>query len=578
MFEVPTTFHGSIGCPLCIHHANLSDPACGSGNFLTETYICLRRLENKILSVLDNNQISLSFDDVDATPLKVSLDQFYGIEINDFAVSVASTALWIAQLQANIEAEIIITRNIEDLPLRDSAHIHHANALTTDWSTFIDPAICDYIIGNPPFLGARNQTKEQKQEIKDIFPKGTKNVGNIDYVAGWYIQAANFMQDYPVRTAFVSTNSIVQGEQVANIWSPIFELGFRINFAHNTFRWTNEATEQAHVFCVIVGFSKHNDTVQLFHYPTPDSEPELKYPTQLNAYLADAPMIFVWDRKKPLCDVPKIGIGNKPIDGGHYLFTSEEKAEFLAQEPYAEKFFHQWMGARELIQGIERWVLWLGEATPADFKNMPLALERVRAVRDYRLASTSTPTQKIADKPTRFHVENMPNGDSIIIPRVSATRRKYIPMDFVSPHTLCSDSSLLIADATLYHLGILLSSLHNSWIRQICGRLKNDYRYSGGVVYNNFIWPETDEKTEKKIASLAQKILDARGLYNGATLADMYDPDNDFLYPELMNAHKELDLAVEKAYGLNIPQKLDATIREQYIVEHLFKLYDEYDK
>lgn len=551
------------------------DPACGSGNFLTETYICLRRLENKILSVLANNQTSLGFDDIDATPLKISLNQFHGIEINDFAVSVASTALWIAQLQANIEAQMIITTNIEDLPLTDAAHIHHGNALRTDWAEVLPPEKCDYIIGNPPFLGARNQSKEQKDELKEVFPTGTKNVGNIDYVAGWYIKAAEYMGDFPVRVAFVSTNSIVQGEQVANIWHPITQLGIKINFAHNTFRWGNEATEQAHVFCVIIGFSKQDDLVRLFHYASPDAEPELKFPSRLNAYLADAPDVFVWNRSKPLCDVPKVGIGNKPIDGGHYLFTPEEKAEFVSKEPYAEKFFHRWVGSREFIQGVERWVLWLGEASPADFKQMPLAKERVNAVREFRLSSSSAPTRKIAETPTRFHVENMPNNNSIVVPKVSSERRRYIPLAMIDPDVLTSDLVFLIPSSSLFHFGILHSRVHNAWMRAVCGRLESRFRYSGGVVYNNFIWPTVDAATEEGIGKLAQAVLDARELYEGATLADMYDPDNDFLYPELMKAHAELDAAVEAAYGVDFSDSADDTEREQRIVAHLFELYNQ---
>lgn len=424
------------------------DPACGSGNFLTETYINLRRLETKILSVLGEDQTSLGFVDVGVTPLKVSLDQFYGLEINDFAVSVASTALWIAQLQANIEAQTIITTNIEDFPLRDAAHIHNGNALRLDWADVLPADQCDYIIGNPPFLGARNQSKEQKAEIKDVFPAGTKNVGNIDYVAGWYIKAAEYMGDYPVRAAFVSTNSICQGEQVANIWYPITQRGCRINFAHDTFRWGNEASDQAHVFCVIVGFSKQDDPVRLYHYASPDSETELQNPSRLNPYLADAADVFVWNRSKPICDVPKMGIGNKPIDGGYYLFTPEEKRDFISSEPYSEKFFHRWVGSREFIQGVERWVLWLGEATAADFKNMPMARERVKKVEEARLSSKSVPTQKLAARPTRFHVENMPEGNSIVIPKVSSERRHCVPLGMIGPEIFASDLVFLIPNAT----------------------------------------------------------------------------------------------------------------------------------
>lgn len=551
------------------------DPACGSGNFLTETYICLRRLENKILSVLANNQTSLGFDDIDATPLKISLNQFHGIEINDFAVSVASTALWIAQLQANIEAQMIITTNIEDLPLTDAAHIHHGNALRTDWVEVLPPEKCDYIIGNPPFLGARNQSKEQKAELKEVFPEGTKNVGNIDYVAGWYIKAAEYMGDNPVRVAFVSTNSIVQGEQVANIWYPITQLGIKINFAHNTFRWGNEATEQAHVFCVIIGFSKQDDSVRLFHYASPNAEPDLKFPSRLNAYLADAPDVFVWNRSKPLCDVPKMGIGSQPIDDGNYVFSTEQMWEFIKEEPHAERFFHKWLGSLELINGKERWVLWLGEAKASDFKQMPMSWKRVKAVEEYRSRSKRPQTKKAALRPHHFGTEIIAEFPSIAVPEVSSARRKYIPMGYVEPAVFCSNKVKLLPNVTTFQFGILMSQFHHAWMRSVGGRLKSDYNYSSGVVYNNFIWPTVDAITEEGIGKLAQAVLDARELYEGATLADMYDPDNDFLYPELMKAHAELDAAVEAAYGVDFSDSADDTEREQRIVAHLFELYNQ---
>lgn len=551
------------------------DPACGSGNFLTETYISLRRLENKVLSELweEGKQGAFDLTDVTESPVKVTLRQFYGLEINDFAVSVAETALWIAELQANIETETVLARNIEDLPLRDAAKIVHANALQTDWATVVEPENCSYVIGNPPFLGARNQSKEQKADLKEVFTAigATKNLGSVDFVSGWYAKAAAYIGAHPVRCAFVSTNSICQGEQVANIWSPIWELGVRIDFAHDTFRWANEATDQAHVFCVIVGFSKQNGPKQLFHHRTPDSPAELQHPAQLNAYLADAPDVFIWNRSTPICDVPKIGIGNKPIDGGNYLFTPEEKDSFLAEEPGAEKFFHRWMGSQEFLRGIERWVLWLGDSSPSEVSKMPTVRSRVRAVHDFRLASKSAPTKKLAATPTRFHVENMPEGNSILIPEVSSERRRYIPIGFVGPETLCSNLVKLIPNATLYHFGILQSQFHNAWMRRVAGRLKSDYRYSGGVVYNNFPWPDVNgpsgQGPHKAIEEAAQSVLDARAQYPDSTIAEMYDPDNDFLFPALTSAHQSLDAAVESAYGVSFDGG------EQQIVEHLFKLY-----
>lgn len=545
------------------------DPACGSGNFLTETYISLRRLENKVISEKAGNQAAFGFEDIGISPVKVSLRQFYGLEINDFAVSVAETALWIAELQANIETETIVARTIDDLPLRDAAKIVHANALQTEWSDVVAPADCSFIIGNPPFLGARNQSKEQKQDVKDVFTAigASRNIGNVDFVAAWYAKAADYIGDHPVRCAFVSTNSICQGEQVANIWSPIWDLGVQIDFAHDTFRWVNEASDQANVFCVIVGFSKLGGPKRLFHHKHPDSPAEVREVDQLNAYLAAAPDAFVWSRSRPLCDVPKIGIGNKPIDGGNYLFTAEEKDAFLVKEPGAEKFFHQWMGSQEFIRGIERWVLWLGDAKPSEVAKMPAAMDRVRAVRDLRLASKSAPTQKLASTPMRFHVENMPEGNSILIPQTSSQRRKYIPLGYVYPEVLCSNGVRLIPNATLYHFGVLHSQFHMAWMRRTTGRLKSDYQYAANIVYNNFVWPDTDAATSDKIEAAAQAVLDARAEYPDSTISDMYDPDNDFLYPALTKAHQQLDDAVEAAYGL------DSGGDETVIFEHLMELY-----
>lgn len=543
------------------------DPACGSGNFLTETYICLRRLENKILSELNHFQLTMAFEDDAGSPLKITLDQFYGLEVNDFAVNVANTALWIAELQANAEAQTIVTQLIDDLPLTDTAKIVHGNALTTDWETVIPAAECTYVIGNPPFRGARYQTEQQKTELAAVFG-GARNAGNVDYVSGWFMKAAQYIGDHPTRCAFVSTNSIVQGEQVANVWSPIYDLGVRVDFAHDTFRWTNESTDSAIVFVVIVGFSKTGDPKRLYHYPTVDSAPILERPAQLNAYLKDAPDVFVWNRNRPLCDVPRIGIGNKPIDGGHYLFTPAEKDEFLTKEPTAERFFKRWYGSQEFIRGVERWVLWVGDAAPGELAAMPEVMKRVNAVREFRAASGSAPTRKLAATPTRFHVENMPAGDSLLIPKVSSERRHYIPLGYMGPDVLCSDLVFLIPDTTPYHFGVLHSSTHNAWMRTVAGRLKSDYRYSGGVVYNNFVWPDATEGQRASITEHAQAVLDARAKYPDSTIAQLYDPDLSYLFSELAAAHTALDQAVLDAYGI------PAGAEENDIVAHLFERYN----
>ena len=548
----------------------IGDPACGSGNFLTEAYRQLRTIENRIiedeLSEETGNAGQTSLVVAQDSPVRVSLDQLYGIEINDFAVSVAKTALWITEEQMLRKTqEIYVGYDFDFLPLRSLSNLHEGNALKTDWSE-VFPDDLTYLVGNPPFLGARNQSKEQKAELLEVFD-GAKNAGNIDYCGAWYMKAARFTQGKRTRCALVSTNSICQGEQVANLWKPLHDLGIHIDFAHNTFRWDNEAADKAHVFCVIVGFSRESGTKTLFYHATPDSDEEQIPTARINAYLKDAPDVFIYSRSKPICDVPEMGIGNKPIDGGFYLFTDEEKDDFLKKEPKAEGFFHPWLGSKEFIHGYHRWCLWLGEATFSDLKQLPECRKRVEQVREYRLASKSAGTRKIADKPTRFHVENMPEGSSIIIPEVSSSRRKRVPMGFVGPEIFCSNKVRLIPNASLYHYGILQSQFHNAWVRIVTGRLKDDYQYSANIDYNNFVWPEPTESQREEVERCAQAVLDARDAQEGATLADMYDPKNETFFPELMTAHKALDAAVEAAYGVDFGGD------EEKIVAHLFNLY-----
>ncbi len=557
----------------------LGDPACGSGNFLSRAYTQLREIENRIIADRANaigqssgrtkGQSALDLGD-DLDPIRVRLSHFYGIEINDFAVSVAKTSLWIAEEQMLARTqEVMPDYHFDFLPLRSNESIVEGDALETEWRDVFPKDLCA-LAGNPPFVGARFQNAAQKAQVMRVFG-GKKNAGNIDYCAAWYMKAAQFMETTPCRAALVSTNSICQGEQVANIWEPLCRMGVQIDFAHNTFRWDNEAVDKAHVFCIIVGFNRgdvyHKKTLYL--HDTPDSEARITHPQHINAYLKDGPDVFVWSRNKPLCAVPEMGIGNKPIDGGNYLFTDEEKAEFLRKEPSAERFFHPWMGSKEFLHGYTRWCLWLGEATWADLKDLPLCRERIENVRKLRLESKSAGTRKIADKPTRFHVENMPRGNSIIIPEVSSERRRYVPMGFVGPETLCSNLVRLVPNATLYHFGVLHSQFHNAWMRTVAGRLKSDYRYSAGVVYNNFVWPEIGEVQKGEIADLAQAVLDARKRYDGATLADLYDPNNETFFPELMAVHRKLDAAVEAAYGVAFGGD------EERIVAHLFRLYAE---
>ena len=549
------------------------DPACGSGNFLTETYMCLRRLENKVLFELSKDDQSVFvFEDVEKSPVRVSLSHFHGIEINDFACCVARTALWIAEKQADQDTAKVVMRVYDELPLTDYAGIVEGNALRIDWNDVVPAAECDYIMGNPPFLGARNQNPEQKAELMSVF-KGAKNAGNIDYCAGWYLIAARFTEHSHTRCALVSTNSICQGEQVANIWSPLHDAGVHIDFAHTTFRWSNQADDMAHVFCIIVGFSREPDVPKrLFVHPGPDKEAEEVQPSNINAYLKDAPDVFVWSRNRPLCDVPAIGIGSQPIDNGNFLFLPTEKDDFIKQEPSAAPFFHQWLGSNEFLNGKQRYALWLGEVSPAQLKQLPKCRERIELVRSFRLSSKRAQTVKAANVPNHFGTEVIQKAASVLIPKVSSERRHYIPMGFIGPETLCSDLVFLIPNATLYHFGVLQSQFHNAWMRTVCGRLKSDYRYSGGVVYNNYVWPNPTDEQRDCIETCAEAVLDARSQYSGSTLADMYDPKNDWMFPNLIKAHRDLDRAVEAAY------RVDFNGDEEKIVAHLFKLYAEKTK
>lgn len=516
------------------------DPAAGSGNFLTETYLCLRRLENQALRLLSDQ---LVMGDTINNPIKVSIQQFYGIEINDFAVTVAKTALWIAESQMLKETEDIISHTIDFLPLKSYVNIVEANALRKDWETVVPKNQLNYIMGNPPFAGARLMDKKQKADISLIF-KNTKNAGNLDYVCCWYKKCSELMLNTAIRTALVSTNSISQGEQVSILWKPLFESGIHIDFAHQTFIWDSEAKIKAHVHCVIIGFSiaPYTKTKKIF------VDNRYKEASNINGYLLDAKNMFIESRNTPICQVPEIKMGNQPIDNKQYLFDKNEKDMFVKNEPRAEKYFHLWYGSREFINQTPRYCLWLGNCSPIELRKMPECLKRVEAVRKYRLASNRTATKKLADTPTRFQTENMPTGTYIVIPEVSSQRRKYIPIGFMGSSILCSNKLRILPDATLYHFGILESIMHMSWMRAICGRLKSDYDYSIKIVYNNFPWPDATDAQKAKIEQTAQGILDARALYPDSSLADLYDELT--MPPELRKAHRKNDQAVLAAYGI----------------------------
>lgn len=540
------------------------DPACGSGNFLTETFVCLRRLENEVLLELHNGQTM--FADEATSPIKVSISQFYGIEVNDFAVTVAKTALWIAESQMMKETEDVVLMPLDFLPLKTNANIIEGNALLIDWNKFRQPGSLPFIqMGNPPFVGARLMSEAQKQDVITVFGTKWKNVGNLDYVCCWYKKATDMMVNGNAsRTALVSTNSVCQGETVANLWQPLMNSGVHIDFAYRTFVWDSEANVKAHVHCVIVGFSIAENNKPKVIY---DGDIH-KQVTNINGYLIDADNIFVESRNNPLCHVPTIGIGNKPIDGGYYLFKKDEMMEFIEKEPASASYFHSWYGADEFINRRPRYCLWLGNCSPAELRKMPECMKRVQAVRDYRLASTSAGTVKLADKPTRFHVENMPDSSYIIVPRHSSERRKYLPMGFMDNSALCGDANLMIANAGIYIFGVLSSNVHNAWIRAVCGRIKSDYRYSKDIVYNNFPWPKPTEEQKAKIEQTAQAILDARALYPNSSLADLYDELT--MPPELRTAHQRNDRAVMEAYGFW--GKLNS---ESDCVAELMRMYQE---
>lgn len=524
------------------------DPACGSGNFLTETYISLRRLENEVIRSLIDAQKGAAAGQImmglegDLTPIMVSIQQFYGIEINDFAATVAKTALWIAESQMMKQTEDIVHMNLDFLPLKTYVNITEGNALRVDWAEVVPKERLNYIMGNPPFVGARLMSTGQKKDVNAVFP-GWKNVGNLDYVCCWYKKAADLMEHTYIRAALVSTNSVTQGESVSLLWKPLFESGVHIDFAHRTFRWDSEASAKAHVHCVIVGFSSAPNQAPRVIF----SDGVAQTVNNINGYLIDADNIFVDSRSKPLCDVPEIGIGNKPIDGGYYLFTEEEMQEFIFKEPASREWFKPWYGSQEFINRKPRYCLWLGKCPPNILRKMPECMKRVEAVRNFRLASTSAGTVKLADTPTRFHVENMPQGNYILIPEVSSERRRYVPMGFMTPDVLCSNLVKIIPEASLYHFGVLTSNVHMAWMRAVCGRLEMRYRYSKDIVYNNFPWPTPTDAQKTAIERTAQAILDARALYPDCSLADLYDVVT--MPPELLRAHQQNDKAVMQAYG-----------------------------
>ena len=529
------------------------DPACGSGNFLTETYISLRRLENEVIRSLIDAQKGAAAGQImmglegDLTPIMVDIRQFYGIEINDFAATVAKTALWIAESQMMKQTEDIVHMNIEFLPLKSYVNIVEGNALRLDWAEVVPKDKLDYIMGNPPFVGYSLQSKSQKDDILSIYVdekgKPYKTAGKIDYVAGWYFKAAQLMEGTGIRTAFVSTNSITQGEQVAGVWKPLYDrFGIHIDFAHRTFRWDSEASLKAHVHCVIVGYSSAANSEPKRLY---DNE-RMQVVSNINAYLVDAADVFIDSRSKPLCDVPAMTTGNRPADGGHLIIEAEDYDAFVKAQPEAIPYIKRLVGSVEFINNKKRWCLWLVGVSPAEIRKMPEVMKRIEACRQDRLDSPDEGRRKLAERPSQFRETKNPET-FIVVPAVSSERRRYVPIGFLDSNTIATNLVTIIPDASLYHFGLLTSNVHMAWMRTVCGRLKSDYRYSKDIVYNNFPWPTPTDAQKAAIEHTAQAILDARALYPDCSLADLYD---EVTMPvELRRAHQANDKAVMQAYG-----------------------------
>ena len=588
------------------------DPACGSGNFLTETYLSLRRLENEAIRERYHGQAFIGFEEVN--PIKVSIQQFYGIEINDFAVTVATTALWISEAQMLAETEKIIRRDIDFLPLKPYHNIREGNALRMEWDVIELPSDIptihaknvhilyedeaklmagepvieeanlivndyqrgfksnaqryevkfDYIIGNPPFVGARQMSESQKQDMISVFGPKWKNVGNMDYVCCWYRLAANLMRSNKnTRAAFVSTNSICQGEQVASLWEPFFNEGIHINFAHRTFRWDSEATLKAHVHCVIVGFSFCDTSVKTLF----DND-QRKFVSHINAYLTEGPDVFIAKRNTTLCDVSPMNYGSFALDDGNYTISLAEHDELIQRDPTIEPFLRPFIGAQEMLHSIRRWCVWLKDMPLSSYAKNAIIREKVERVQKWRAASNRKNTVLLADTPTLFAEIRQPQTKYLAVPTVCSEKRRYIPMVYLSPEVIASNQVYVVPNATLYHFGIMQSNVHMAWMRAVCGRLETRYRYSNSVVYNNFPWPNPTDEQKAKIEQTAQTIIDVRKQFSDVCLADLYDPV--FMPVELRRAHQQNDRAVMEAYGFPVKN-----MTESQCVAELFKLYQE---
>ena len=539
------------------------DPACGSGNFLTETYLSLRKMENQLLQIIYGNEPILG---TDREIVQVKIQNFYGIEINDFAVSVARTAMWIAENQMLEQTKDTVYYNKNFLPLDSNDSIYEGNALRMNWEDIVKPYELNYIMGNPPFVGTKMMNESQKQDTKQILGS-LKRYGVLDYVACWFKKASDYISNSTIHASFVATNSIIQGEQVPVLWKYIFSKKIYINFAYKPFVWNNEAQNQAHVHCVIIGFSSVVNKDKILY----NSSNQISHCKNINGYLFDGNNVFITNRPAPLSNVPRMHNGCKLLDGGFYTLTSQERKEAISKDPYADKFIRPYLGAKNFIHGTARYCIWLKDANPKDIHQSPFILDRINKVAEFRSQQKSKDTQKYAKRPmlpTRLaYYSHDEHTDMLIVPATSSQRREYLPIGYVSEKNIVSYSLMLIPNASNFNFGILESKVHYIWLKNFCGRLKSDYRYSNTIIYNNFPWPTVGDKQEQNISETAQGILNTRKLYPDSSLADLYDPLT--MPVELRKAHEANDKAVLKAYGLK------PSVSEDEIVQHLFKLYEE---
>ncbi len=537
------------------------DPACGCGNFLVISYRELRFLELEVLEILLGDDRVLDIDH----EIKVNVNQFYGIEIEEFPAQIAQVALWLVDHQMNMMVRERFGMYFTRIPLIASASIYCANALALDWEHVIPKTELSYILGNPPFLGARVMSKEQKAEVNTVFER-MKDNSNLDYVTCWYQKAARYIQGTDIEAAFVSTNSICQGEQVPILWPELMhKYGIKINFAHQTFKWSNEARGKAAVYCVIIGFSlSDRSTKKIYQYAAVTGEPKETSVNQINAYLIDAPLLFIQKRNKPICTVSEMVFGNMPNDRGYFSLNAEERKTLIAENPEIEELILPFMGADEFINNIPRYCIWLKDISPTKYEKSKAIMTRIKNVREARMASDREATRKLAEFPALFGEIRQPETDYLLIPRVSSERRKYIPIGFLGKDVIAGDSTLVIPNAALYEFGIVTSSMHMAWVRYVCGRLKSDYRYSASIVYNNYPWPSPTDKQKEAIEAAAQIVLDARKKYPNLSLATLYDSNT--MIPELVKAHQKLDKAVEAAYGRSFTEDAQR-------VAFLFELY-----